>query len=148
MNAAWCAHGVRMGAWSIWCVKLVILQLQCILRGKWRYKWDWILLSQFFTVSLLFFTNLLLFTTKTTDEPFILRYFLADHCVCSWNWKRPARFYLYRLVVTILQITFVIMVRKSSRQSTYSSLNFRLGLKCRLELSLDRQIIRLKWIIS
>ena len=34
----------------------------------------------------------------------------ADHCVCSWNWKRPARFYLYRLIVTILQITFVIMV--------------------------------------
>ena len=44
---------------------------------------------------------------------------LADHCVCSWNWKRPARFYLYRLIVTILQITFVIMVSPS--ESYYMS---------------------------
>ena len=43
----------------------------------------------------------------------------ADHCVCSWNWKRPARFYLYRLIVTILQITFVIMVWLMFSDSSY-----------------------------
>ena len=49
-------------------------------------------------------------------------FFQADHCVCSWNWKRPARFYLYRLIVTILQIPFVIMVSPLSSHSETQNL--------------------------